>query len=146
MSSTGSGRARRAGATVRRWRRARAAYLARHPLCAAVPRPRARSMPATVVDHVVPHRGDQKLFWDESNWAAACASAATTPRRRARAAGAAAVETPGGRSFVYENGQRGPGAPRAVCGREIQEGGIRALRGGIRGFLLARAHRIAALL
>ena len=52
-----------------RWRRARAAYLARHPLC--VPCEEAgRLAPATVVDHVVPHRGDQKLFWDEANWQA----------------------------------------------------------------------------
>jgi 5-methylcytosine-specific restriction protein A len=27
---------------------------------------------ATVVDHIVPHRGDQRLFWDEANWAALC--------------------------------------------------------------------------
>lgn len=27
---------------------------------------------ATVVDHIVPHRGDQKLFWDESNWQPLC--------------------------------------------------------------------------
>ena len=54
-----------------RWRRARAAYLACHPLC--VPCAAAgRLEPATVVDHVVPHRGDQKLFWDEANWAALC--------------------------------------------------------------------------
>jgi predicted ATPase len=25
---------------------------------------------ATVVDHVMPHRGDQRLFWDEANWGA----------------------------------------------------------------------------
>ena len=30
--------------------------------------------PATVVDHVIPHRGDQKLFWDEDNWQALCKS------------------------------------------------------------------------
>ncbi|MGN8738508.1 HNH endonuclease signature motif containing protein [Bilifractor sp. HCP3S3_D3] len=28
--------------------------------------------PATVVDHIVPHRGDPKLFWDRSNWQALC--------------------------------------------------------------------------
>jgi 5-methylcytosine-specific restriction protein A len=28
--------------------------------------------PSTTVDHIVPHRGDQKLFWDEANWAALC--------------------------------------------------------------------------
>jgi len=27
---------------------------------------------ATDVDHIVPHRGDQRLFWDESNWQALC--------------------------------------------------------------------------
>ena len=30
--------------------------------------------PATVVDHIIPHRGDMKLFWDESNWQALCES------------------------------------------------------------------------
>jgi 5-methylcytosine-specific restriction enzyme A len=54
-----------------RWRRARAAFLARHPLCAAC-RARGRMTAATVVDHVVPHSGDQMLFWDESNWAPSC--------------------------------------------------------------------------
>ena len=39
-----------------RWRRARAAFLARHPLCAAC-RALGRVVPATIVDHVVPHRG-----------------------------------------------------------------------------------------
>jgi 5-methylcytosine-specific restriction protein A len=27
-------------------------------------------MPASVVDHIVPHRGDMALFWDRSNWQA----------------------------------------------------------------------------
>ena len=26
----------------------------------------------TVVDHIIPHRGDQKLFWDRSNWQPLC--------------------------------------------------------------------------
>ncbi len=25
-------------------------------------------MAATVVDHIVPHKGDQQLFWDTRNW------------------------------------------------------------------------------
>ncbi|HOO52277.1 MAG TPA: HNH endonuclease signature motif containing protein, partial [Alphaproteobacteria bacterium] len=29
-------------------------------------------IPATVVDHIIPHRGDETLFWDESNWQALC--------------------------------------------------------------------------
>jgi len=27
---------------------------------------------ATLVDHVVPHRGDQRLFWLVANWQALC--------------------------------------------------------------------------
>ena len=54
-----------------KWRRARLAFLAQHPLCASC-QTAGRLVPATIVDHVVPHRGDQKLFWDESNWAPAC--------------------------------------------------------------------------
>jgi 5-methylcytosine-specific restriction protein A len=54
-----------------RWRRARRAFLARYPLCAAC-QDHGRLVPATTVDHVVPHRGDQDLFWDERNWAAMC--------------------------------------------------------------------------
>lgn len=26
-----------------------------------------------VTDHIVPHRGDQTLFWDEANWQSSCA-------------------------------------------------------------------------
>jgi hypothetical protein len=28
--------------------------------------------PATVVDHIVPHRGDRRLFWDKTNWQPLC--------------------------------------------------------------------------
>jgi len=31
-----------------------------------------RTTPATVVDHIIPHRGDKKLFWDQSNWQPLC--------------------------------------------------------------------------
>ena len=42
---------------------------------------------------------------------------------------------PGGRCFVRRKSQRGPVGPRAVCGREIQEGGLRPLSGGTAEFL-----------
>ena len=71
-----------------RWRRARAAFLAHHPLCAAC-RSQGRVVPATVVDHVVPHRGDQKLFWDQINWAPACKPAMTPKTAREGRWGAA---------------------------------------------------------
>jgi 5-methylcytosine-specific restriction protein A len=56
-----------------RWRRARLAFLTRHPLCASCQALR-RVVPATVVDHLVPHRGDQRLFWDKRNWQGLCKS------------------------------------------------------------------------
>ena len=55
-----------------RWQRAREAFLKRNPLCAQCLREN-RLTPATVVDHIVPHRGDEKLFWDEANWQPLCA-------------------------------------------------------------------------
>ncbi|MEK7178595.1 MAG: HNH endonuclease signature motif containing protein [Patescibacteria group bacterium] len=56
-----------------RWQRARAVFLAQNPLC----RPCSLKSPpqvtaATVVDHVKDHKGDQVLFWDESNWQPSC--------------------------------------------------------------------------
>lgn len=50
----------------RPWRRARAAFLALRPWCAAC------GLLATVVDHIIPHRGDRALFWDETNWQPLC--------------------------------------------------------------------------
>jgi 5-methylcytosine-specific restriction protein A len=55
----------------RRWRKARAAFLAAHPLCAACWM-QGRVVAATVVDHVMPHGGDARLFWNERNWAPSC--------------------------------------------------------------------------
>ncbi|MBK8455675.1 MAG: HNH endonuclease [Thiofilum sp.] len=50
------------------WRRRRAAFLAAHPHC------RACGVDATVVDHIVPHRGDRALFYAESNCQGMCAT------------------------------------------------------------------------
>ncbi|MBM3114561.1 HNH endonuclease [Jeongeupia naejangsanensis] len=56
-----------------RWQKARATYLRSHPFCVACAA-RHRLVPANVVDHVVPHRGDQTLFWDTNNWQPLCKS------------------------------------------------------------------------
>lgn len=56
-----------------RWRRARAAFLAVHPLCVMCAA-QGRTSAATVVDHIRPHRGDQVLFWDRENWQPLCAT------------------------------------------------------------------------
>ena len=54
-----------------RWRIASKRYLRANPLCAECLR-RGRTKSAEVVDHIVPHRGDMKLFWDQDNWQGLC--------------------------------------------------------------------------
>ena len=54
-----------------KWRTARARFLQLNPLCVKCMEHGILS-PATVVDHIVPHRGDQQLFWDEKNWQPLC--------------------------------------------------------------------------
>lgn len=49
-----------------KWDVERAAFLKARPTCTRC------SAPATVVDHVIPHRGDMKLFWNRSNWQPLC--------------------------------------------------------------------------
>ena len=55
----------------RRWRKARLCYLREHPLCVECQR-HGRVTPATVVDHIQPHRGNRDLFWDVENWQPLC--------------------------------------------------------------------------
>lgn len=50
-----------------RWDQERAAFLRANPSC------RRCGAPATVVDHVTPHRGNMGVFWNRSNWQALCA-------------------------------------------------------------------------
>jgi 5-methylcytosine-specific restriction protein A len=53
------------------WQKARKRFLFSHPLCVECLK-EGRYVKATDVDHIIPHRGDQALFWDESNWQALC--------------------------------------------------------------------------
>ena len=57
----------------RRWQRARKTFLSAHPLCVRC-KEKGKVVPATGVDHIIPHRGDQKLFWDQNNWQPLCKS------------------------------------------------------------------------
>lgn len=77
-----------------RWQKARRAFLAGHPLCVAC-KAAGRVVVASVVDHVIPHRGDAALFWDVHNWQALCASCHA-------------------RKTATEDGGFGHGAPAAV--------------------------------
>jgi len=54
-----------------KWRKARVRFLKAHPLCLKC-MDQGRFVKATVVDHIVPHRGDQALFWDEASWQPLC--------------------------------------------------------------------------
>ena len=68
------------------------AFRARYPLCGMRPGGRRpvmsrchdeqRTTEATQTDHVVPHRGDKALFWDEQgNWQALCAACGAAKSR-----------------------------------------------------------------
>ncbi|MBV2138562.1 MAG: HNH endonuclease [Candidatus Thiodiazotropha sp. (ex Ctena orbiculata)] len=54
-----------------KWQKARDAFLKKHPFCFEHAK-RGKTVVATVVDHIVPHRNDMKLFWDKSNWQSLC--------------------------------------------------------------------------
>lgn len=53
------------------WKKHRDQFLLEHPLCVECRR-KGYVMPATVVDHIVPHKGDKDLFWNKSNWQPLC--------------------------------------------------------------------------
>lgn len=55
----------------RGWRRARKRWLEAHPLCADCGE-LGLVVSATDVDHIVPHEGDQKKFWNRKNWQSLC--------------------------------------------------------------------------
>lgn len=56
----------------RRWEKARMSFLASNPLCVRC-KEAGRIERATVVDHIIPHKGDETLFWDRAgNWQSLC--------------------------------------------------------------------------
>lgn len=64
-----------------KWQQARAGYLRSHPLCVMCQAEGAVNA-ATVVDHKIPHRGDQALFWDRGNWQSLCATHHSRDKQR----------------------------------------------------------------
>jgi 5-methylcytosine-specific restriction protein A len=55
------------------WRQARLNFLSSNPLCVQC-HAKGYIVSATVVDHIIPHQGDEGLFWDRDNWQALCRS------------------------------------------------------------------------
>jgi 5-methylcytosine-specific restriction protein A len=64
-----------------KWQQAREGYLRKHPLCAECER-RGLVVAATVVDHIIPHRGDMVLFWDTNNWQSLCKTCHDSHKQR----------------------------------------------------------------
>jgi 5-methylcytosine-specific restriction protein A len=54
-----------------RWRKARLTYLSKNPICVRC-EDKGITKLATDVDHIIPHKGNQTLFWDTNNWQALC--------------------------------------------------------------------------
>lgn len=70
-------RARGGGATARgytyRWEQYRKGFLQQNPFCCYCYRKTPKVLTvATVVDHIVPHQGDQALFWLQTNHQPLC--------------------------------------------------------------------------
>lgn len=57
----------------RRWKAARKAYLAKHPLCVECAK-QGLTVAAEDIDHIIPHKGNYRLMWDETNYQALCHS------------------------------------------------------------------------
>ena len=54
-----------------RWVRYSKQYRLAHPLCVECYK-EGKLTPATCVDHIIPHKGDMKLFWDPDNHQSLC--------------------------------------------------------------------------
>lgn len=54
-----------------RWRRLRHRFLCEHPFCTHCLKNK-KIIIATVVDHIIPHKGNTELFWDTDNMQSLC--------------------------------------------------------------------------
>lgn len=54
-----------------RWQQYREVFIAEHPLCEECTKQGIVSA-TFAVDHIVPHKGDEKLFWDPNNHQGLC--------------------------------------------------------------------------
>ena len=56
-----------------KWSKQAKEFLRAHPWCAECAKI-GQLVPATQVDHIIPHKGNQSIFWDKSNWQGLCDS------------------------------------------------------------------------
>jgi 5-methylcytosine-specific restriction protein A len=64
-----------------RWEKARTSHLRHEPLCRMCSA-QGRITAATVVDHLIPHKGNLILFWDPENWQSLCPDCHTRHKQR----------------------------------------------------------------
>lgn len=79
----GSARAR--GYTTA-WDKAAKDHLAQHPLCRYCELGLFGDpsiVAATLVDHLIPHRGDHEIFWNRRDWVSSCAPCHSGPKQAA---------------------------------------------------------------
>lgn len=67
------------------WDKAAKGHLGHHPLCvyctmgAWGQQPRVTA--ATLVDHLIPHKGDQAIFWNRREWVSSCGPCHDGPKQ-----------------------------------------------------------------
>ena len=100
------------------WQKARATYLAQHPLCVFCER-EGLVTAAAVVDHIEAHQGDNERFWNPDNWQSLCKrhhdSAKQRQEKKQRRGGGGPKK-----SAVFT---AGPVPSENFCVREIRPGG-----------------------
>lgn len=69
-----------------KWQKAREQYLRDNPLCVYCAK-LGRTAAANIVDHIVAHRGDRDLFWDQGNWQSLCKPCHDSVKQAEEAAG-----------------------------------------------------------
>lgn len=83
-----------------KWAKASAGHRVRSPLCrycevGAFGPPHVR--PATLVDHLYPHRGDTVLFWNKLYWVSSCGACHSGPKQAVEAKGRRAIDVLAGK-------------------------------------------------
>jgi len=89
-----------------RWQAARIHYLNAHPFC-VFHLEQGKYVPALVVDHIKPHKGDPGLFWDQDNWQALCKRCHDSDKQRIERGEQRRDQIPGGKL------ESGPGVNQA---------------------------------
>jgi 5-methylcytosine-specific restriction protein A len=94
-----------------RWQKERSLFLSLFPLCFVC------REPSTVVDHRVPHQGDEAAFWNQANWQALCRYCHNAKTGRETRRG-------GGSDFLNGSGsqERWATLPRPGTGLKVSKG------------------------